>query len=110
MTVPYNLPEIGAFPISRLFVGRGLDPSLLFCDYRQFPRRGGVTPPYTAISSQSPLPHPYRINVRARRALHIYYLLFIIYYLPRRGTLVPDGAPIRSVPGNCNKKTALRFP
>ena len=26
-----------------------------------------------------------------------------------RAVLVPDGAPIRSVPGNYNKKTALRF-
>ena len=40
-----------------------------------------VTPPYTAISPQSSLPHPYPINVRARRALPIYYLLFLIYYL-----------------------------
>ena len=42
-----------AFPqlllTSRLFVGRGLDPSLPFCGNRQFPRRGGVTPPYGAI-------------------------------------------------------------
>ena len=72
---------------------------------------GWVTPPYTAISSQSSLPHPYRINVRARRALHIYYLLFLIYYLklPLRGNLVPDGAPVRNVPGNCNKKTPRNF-
>ena len=27
-----------------------------------------------------------------------------------RAVLVPDGAPIRSIPGNRNKKTALRFP
>ena len=33
----------------RLFVGRGLDPSLLFCCCRPFPRRGGVTPPYGTI-------------------------------------------------------------
>ena len=33
----------------RLFVGRGLDPSLLLCGDCQFPRRGGVTPPYGAI-------------------------------------------------------------
>ena len=120
---------------------------------------------------QSPLPHPHRINVRARRALHIYYLLFLIYYLdcpsgaisspmvhpfamsreiatknsltlsvrlyfgalcsglsrgltkphrgfvvgryekrPTRPVLVPDGAPTRSVPGNCNKKTPLLPP
>ena len=29
---------------------------------------------------------------------------------PTRPVLVPDGAPIRSIPENCNKKTALRFP
>ena len=29
----------------RLFVGRGLDPSLPFCDYRQIPRRGGSPRP-----------------------------------------------------------------
>ena len=38
-------------------------------------------PIWTAISSQSPRPHLRRINVRARRALPIYYLLFLIYYL-----------------------------
>ena len=30
-------------------VGRGLDPSLLFCGYYKTPRRGGVTPPYIAL-------------------------------------------------------------
>ena len=40
---------------------------------------GGVRSPRP--TSQSSCPHPYRINVRAQRALHIYYLLFIIYYL-----------------------------
>ena len=40
----------------------------------------------------------------------IYYLLSIIYYLPLRGTLVPDGAPVRNVSGNRNKKTALLSP
>ena len=29
---------------------------------------------------------------------------------PTRPVLVPDGAPVRRIPGNCNKKTALRFP
>ena len=29
---------------------------------------------------------------------------------PTRPVLVPDGAPIRNIPGNYNKKTALRFP
>ena len=47
--------------------------------------------------------------MRARRALLIYYLLFIIYYLPLRGTLVPDGAPIRNILGNRNKKTPRNF-
>ena len=48
---PTNLPEIcisRLLSTSRLFVGRGLDPSLPPCVYRQFPRRGGVTPPYGA--------------------------------------------------------------
>ena len=124
----------------------------------------------TCTNLNLPCPHPYPINVRARRALHIYYLLFIIYYLncpsgaisspmvhrsqrpgksqqknsltfsvrlylgalcsglsrgltkphwgfvvgryakrPTRPVLVPDGAPVRNVPGNCNKKTP-RFP
>ena len=44
-------------------------------------RRDEVTPPYIAILPQSFLPRPYPINVRARRALRIYYLLFLIYYL-----------------------------
>ena len=74
-------------------------------------RRGMRSP---LPKSQFSLPRPYPINVRARRALRIYYLLSFIYYLlsilPRRGTLVPDGAPIRSIPGNCNKKTPLLPP
>ena len=36
---------------SRLFVGRGLDPSLPFCGNCKTPRRGGVTPPYGAIKN-----------------------------------------------------------
>ena len=44
-------------------------------------RRDEVTPPYIAILPQSFLPRPYPINVRARRALRIYYLLSFIYYL-----------------------------
>ena len=52
--------------------------------------------------------------MRARRALRIYYLLSFIFYLlsilPRRGTLVPDGAPIRNIPGNYNKKNSLTSP
>ena len=39
----------------RLFVGRGLDPSLLFCGYCKTPRRGGVTPPYGAIQNRHPV-------------------------------------------------------
>ena len=38
---------------------------------------------------------------------------FVVGRYARRPTLpvlVPDGAPVRSIPGNCNKKTALRFP
>ena len=81
---------------------------------KAFPAGDEVTPPYIAILPQSFLPRPYPINVRARRALRIYYLLSFIFYLlsilPRRGTLVPDGALIRNIPGNCNKKTALHFP
>ena len=34
------------------------------------PRRGGVTPPYIAFYKNAP----------ARRAHHIYYFLFLIYY------------------------------
>ena len=41
-------------------------------------RRGMRSPRPT---SQFSLPQPYPINVRARRALRIYYLLFLIYYL-----------------------------
>ena len=77
---------------------------------KAFPAGDEVTPPYIAILPQSFLPRPYPINVRARRALRIYYLLSFIYYLlsilPRRGTLVPDGAPIRTIPGN-RKKNSL---
>ena len=40
---------------SRLFVGRGLDPSLLFFGNRQISRRGGVTPPYGAIPNHHPV-------------------------------------------------------
>ena len=98
----------GSFPLIRR-VPRHLPPR-----GKAFPAGDEVTPPYIAILPQSFLPRPYPINVRARRALRIYYLLSFIYYLlsilPRRGTLVPDGAPIRNIPGNYNKKTALRFP
>ena len=45
----------------RLFVGRGLDPSLPFCGNRQIPRRGGVTPPYIPLYK----------NVSAQRTLLI---------------------------------------
>ena len=55
----------------RLFVGRGLDPSLPLCGYCLIPRRGEVTPPYIALHK----------NVPARRAHQIYYFLFIISYL-----------------------------
>ena len=41
-------------------------------------RRGMRSP---LPKSQFSLPRPYPINVRARRALRIYYLLFLIYYL-----------------------------
>ena len=96
---------------SRLFVGRGLDPSLLFCGYRPFSRRGEVTPPYIVISSQLPLPAS--LSYKCARAARTPYLLSIISYLlfrlPLRGNLVPDGAPVRSVPGNCNKKTPRNF-
>ena len=78
-TVPYKPAGNLHFPqlllISRLFVGRGLDPSLLICGYRLFPRRGGVTPPYTAISP------PASPSYRCARAARTPYLLFIIYYL-----------------------------
>ena len=37
--------------IFRLFVGRGLDPSLPFCGNCKTPRRGEVTPPYGAIKN-----------------------------------------------------------
>ena len=98
----------GSFPLIRR-VPRHLPPR-----GKAFPAGDEVTPPYLAILPQSFLTRPYPINVRARRALRIYYLLSFIYYLlsilPRRGTLVPDGAPIRNIPGNYNKKTALRFP
>ena len=88
------------------------------------------------------------LSMCARRALPIYYLLFIISYLlfklplpppsripltfprglsrgltkphwgfvvgryakrPTRPVLVPDGAPVRSIPGNRNKKTPRNF-
>ena len=48
---------------------------------KAFPAGDEVTPPYIAILPQSFLPRPYPINVRARRALRIYYLLSFIYYL-----------------------------
>ena len=57
---------------------------------------------------------PASLSYKCARAARTPHLLSIIYYLlfklPRRGNLVPDGAPIRNVPGNRNKKTALRFP
>ena len=53
--VPYkpagNLHFSQLYLTFRLFVGRGLDPSLLFCDCCKFPRRGGVTPPYGATKN-----------------------------------------------------------
>ena len=58
-TVPYkpagNLHFSPLYLTSHLFVGRGFDPSLLFCGYRKFPRRGGVTPPYGAIQNHHPV-------------------------------------------------------
>ena len=114
-TVPYKPAVNLHFPqlllTSRLFVGRGLDPSLLFCGYHQFPRRGGITPPYIVISSQLPLPAS--LSYKCARAARTPYLLSIISYLlfrlPLRGNLVPDGAPTRNVPGNCNKKQPYVF-
>ena len=81
--------------------------------------------------------------MRARRALHIYYLFcpagamppppsriprtiprglsrgltkphwgFVVGRYAKRPTrpvLVPDGAPVRNIPGNCNKKTPRNF-
>ena len=65
----------GSFPLIRR-VPRHLPPR-----GKAFPAGDEVTPPYIAILPQSFLPRPYPINVRARRALRIYYLLFLIYYL-----------------------------
>ena len=54
--VPYkpagNLHFSQLYLAFRLFVGRGLDPSLPFCGNCQFSRRGGVTPPYGAIDNR----------------------------------------------------------
>ena len=171
-TPTYRAHRPYSFPLGGKLSPQVTDEGLI-CGNRPFPQLGMRSPPpYTAISPQSSLPHPYPINVRARRALRIYYLLSFIYYLfcpagalsspmvhlsaisreiaikkpallpplictfhsfprglsralktphwgvfaPRyakrgaRAVLVPDGAPIRSIPGNCNKKTALRFP
>ena len=75
---------------------------------KAFPAEDEVTPPYIAIFP------PASLSYQCARAARTPYLLFIIFYLlsilPRRGTLVPDGALIRNIPGNYNKKTALRFP
>ena len=155
----------GSFPLIRR-VPRHLPPR-----GKAFPAGDEVTPPYIAILPQSFLPRPYPINVRARRALRIYYLLSFIYYLfcpagalsspmvhlsaisweiatkktpllpplictfhsfprglsrgltkphrgfvvgryarrPTRPVLVPDGAPVRNILGNRNKKTPRNF-
>ena len=78
------------------------------CTCRKTPRRGEVTPPYTAIFL------PASLSYKCARAARTPYLLSIISYLlfklPRRGNLVPDGAPIRNILGNCNKKTPLLPP
>ena len=137
---------------------------------KAFPAGDEVTPPYIALLPQSVLTRPYPINVRARRALRISYLLSFIYYLfcpagalsspmvhrsatsreittknsltfsvrlyfgalcsglsrgltkphwgfvvgryarrPTRPVLVPDGAPVRNILGNRNKKTPRNF-
>ena len=65
----------GSFPLIRR-VPRHLPPW-----GKAFPAGDEVAPPYIAILPQSFLPRPYPINVRARRALRIYYLLSFIYYL-----------------------------
>ena len=57
-------------------------------------RRGMRSPRPT---SQFSLPQPYPINVRARRALRIYYLLFLIYYLNCPSPAKPH--PPHSSPG-----------
>ena len=91
----------GSFPLIRR-VPRHLPPR-----GKAFPAGDEVTPPYIAIFP------PAFLSYQRARAARTPYLLFIIFYLlsilPRRGTLVPDGAPILNIPGNYNKKTALRF-
>ena len=85
---------IWGIPAMICIIGVGLYLSIRtrFIQIRRFPlavktvlgrlfRRDEVTPPYIAILPQSFLPRPYPINVRARRALRIYYLLSFIYYL-----------------------------
>ena len=77
-TVPYKPAVNLHFPqlllTSRLFVGRGRDPSLLFCGYHQFPRRGGITPPYIVISSQLPLPASLSYKIARAARTPCYYL------------------------------------
>ena len=60
----------------------------------------------TCTNLNLPCPHPYPINVRARRALHIYYLLF---KLPLRGNFVPDGAPFAASREIATKKQPYVF-
>ena len=67
----------------RLFVGRGLDPSLPFCGYRPFARRGGVTPPYIPLYK----------NVSAQRTLLISTLNSPLSTLSVRATHTPKNFP-----------------
>ncbi len=60
---------------------------------------------YRNLSSRVPI-----LSMCARGAHSVFIIFYLLSILPRRGTLVPDGAPIRSIPGNCNKKTALLPP
>ena len=64
----------------------------------------------TCTNLNLPCPHPYPINVRARRALHIYYLLFIIYYLNCPSGAISSPMVHRSQrPGKSQQKNSLTF-
>ena len=67
-------------------------------------QKNSPTPPLIRISRTIP-----RGLSRALKTPH--WGVFAPRYAERgaRAVLVPDGAPIRSVPGNCNKKTPRNF-
>ena len=60
---------------------------------------------YRNLSSRVPI-----LSMCARGAHSVFIIYYLLSILPRRGTLVPDGAPVRNILGNRNKKNTPTSP